>query len=236
MALPPETRTPTTPSVPVIDDDVCECQPPQTANVKLHFTVRSDDGGRWLEEALKRRRIPVVSYRNFFVFRLTASPPPFVYTIFPRCRFVNVSGVKDFDHVQQAVDVFNETFKTSVKVEETVVDNSTSSGRLVCARHHPLGRLSLPRLKRCLDAANQSVPREQRLHLGLRPFSFPGGVLRFGGSGGSNGGKGSAILFTNAKYVIVGAKSAEAVRRVHKRICAITRQSATTSTPETWSA
>ena len=157
-----------------------------------------------------------------------------VYTIFPQKGYVNVSGVRGFDRIPLAVNLFNDAFKSHVKLAETVVDNSTSSGRLLCCTHRTSGKLSLPRFKRFLDTDPRA--RQQRLCLGLRPFHFPGGILRFRSDCCKKKKLGSVILFSNAKYVIVGAKSTEDIQAIHQSVCALTTACTKTSTLGTWSA
>lgn len=223
------------------------------------------------------RLVQAKARRNFIVVKLPVTIPPIqpwhssprescscVYTIFPERGYVNVSGVRNFYQIQFALDVFNEAFKTCVQRTEVAVDNSTSSGQLLCNAEHPTGRLNLPRLKHFIESESahaQSLVRSApRLH--LRPFYFPGAILRFTDTSFTfkekekekeeqnplkrrgrarrrrrrrTDGRGSAILFSNGKYVIVGAKSPDDIQLVHRRVCALTSTSATTSTPATGS-
>jgi hypothetical protein len=158
-----------------------------------------------------------------------------VYTIFPDRGYVNVSGVGDFGEIGPALDWFNSVFKTSVSMRRAKVDNSTSSGRLACAHAaHASGRLNLPRFKNYIEH-NCAEAREKRLRFSLRPFYFPGGVLQCGRRGAPDR-KGSAILFANAKYVLVGPKSPEEIGELHRLVCALTTKYTSAATQATPSA
>ncbi|MCG8669261.1 MAG: hypothetical protein MI867_07585 [Pseudomonadales bacterium] len=116
----------------------CKCTPPMTSNVKFHFKCIPQTVG--LESVLNNitKRIALVYprlehtlvyKRNFAVLKLNTRDN-LVYTIFPRSGHVNVTGVKNFNHIPRALHIFNKLFGACVLQSDVTVDNSTSSGQL----------------------------------------------------------------------------------------------------------
>lgn len=201
-------------------------------------TIATDIIWHCVLTAFVEQSINITVCRNFIIIKLSPRAADthlrkFVYTVFPGSGHINVSGVKDFAHIQSALDVFNQIFKTGATLADIKVDNSTSSGRLLCHCDDTCSssnsrRLNLYLLKRFVD----SDPASQAagFYLSLRPHFFPGAVLRRRGQAAKK--RASVILFANCKFVIVGAKSPEHIRETHRAVCALTRQCMTMSRGE----
>lgn len=234
----------------------CHCIEPIVSNVKLHFRVNDVDifGGVNINIRaacdivtnhidIYQNQTTESSYHikarlcdNFILVRCkprkratSITSKAIVFTIFPNSGHVNVCGVRDFDVVRNVLVLFNRIFKTTLELNSVTIDNSTSSGKLLC---HALGkntkRLNLAGLKRFIQQDSECI--ERGLQLSLRPHFFPGGVLRQGK------GKCSILLFATCKYVIVGAKTQSEITRAHRLTCALTRRWSRTTTLETSSA
>jgi hypothetical protein len=129
------------------------CSPPTVSNVKFHFTIfpsgaekdisdflrqlQPDEqssprvGQHSAREAAFKEHFSHPSFcRNFIILR--GRERSWVYTLFLKSGYVNVSGVRNFGLIPDAVQLFNQVFDTQAVWEHAVVDNSTSSGILRC--------------------------------------------------------------------------------------------------------
>ena len=163
-----------------------------TSNVKFHFHIRAQREESELWHPEKSAASDVISrrdHRNFSVYRVKR----LVFTIFQGRHYVNVTGVKNFELISEAVNTFNLFFREKVLLSDITIDNSTSSGSLG-------KRVNLVATRCFLDSEKNSTG----YRLSLRPHYFPGGVLR-------KKGHNTVIIFATGKYIIVGAKSPETV-------------------------
>lgn len=163
----------------------------ETHNVKFHFKV---DKKECLEYCLRKK----LKNRNFDIHRIGKK----VFTVFTSGH-VNVTGVKSFDRVNESVLAFTSEFGLSFQncCETIVIDNSTSSACVLLCNNE---RIDLSSLKGKVENST----------LSLRPHFFPGAVLR-------RKNKCTIIVFTTGRFIIIGAKSQEAVCEAYRTICAI---------------
>lgn len=190
---------------------------PTICNIKFRFSLVGEKINlplaRSETELLKDERVGVKHVNNFVVIR----DGRIVFTIFHKSGHVNVSGVRDFSKIEEALAIFNRLFKTAVSREKITVDNSTSSGSLFTPliasseKIVAVQRLNLKELKNRVESVGGE---ESTLH--LRPHFFPGAVFR-------RKGKSTLIVFTTGKFIIVGAKNRLQIREAHRALCAITR-------------
>jgi len=138
-------------------------------------------------------------HSNFTVVRVGG----FVFIIFPNSGCVNISSIKNFDNIKDAINVFNHHFSTNIQREHIVVDNSTASGQLSGE-----GIIQLFKL------IQSPIVDSARLTVSIRPHYFPSATIR---------GKpiqvqpkrkqkcrsdfATCIIFSNRKFIIVGGKS-----------------------------
>jgi TATA-box binding protein (TBP) (component of TFIID and TFIIIB) len=202
-----------------MDSAPCSCQVPKLHNVKFHFKGPIFQSTVELQQCLLRAAfqqpcpLRTVKYcRNFIVLRV-ASKQRLTFTLFPKSGHVNVSGVRNFDHIPSALAVFNKIFDWPVSIREVAVDNTTSSGSFSCCLPPSLNpkTLDIVRLKGHFDSG---LPEGGSLS--LRPDHFPGCVLKVPGYN-------SVIIFANCKYVIVGAKRRKDILQTREKACAIIR-------------
>ena len=140
---------------------------------------------------------------------------------------MNVSGVRTFFDICNALQNFNSAFKTDIGFCDVIIDNSTSTGLIrLCDSGR---RLNLHRLQQhILCTKYQQKADRYIVHFSLRPHFFPGGVLRL-----YKPFRGSAIVFSSRKYIIVGARSCEEINATVELLCACIHRSLRTSTPAT---
>lgn len=200
-------------------------------NIKFHFVISSlaslssQDVQDLFSDSRSFKEIKL--YRNFIVLR--SATTKLVFTIFPKSGHINASGVRKFHLLQEALDNFNNEFSFRVSLEQCVIDNSTSSGRLCAAcssylcfssntlqqqqQQHNKRKISLYKLK---DKVEQQQGRGEELCFSLRPHFFPGGVLR-------RKDKCTIITFSSGNFIVIGAKSLEEIREAVQTLCAIIR-------------
>ena len=199
-----------------MDRAFCCCKLPKVHNVKFHFKcpIFHSKAGlqrRLLEATFQQPPIlRTVKYcRNFAVLKVNPQKQ-LTFTIFPKSGHVNVSGVPTFDHISEALSVFNELFGCVVTARQIAVDNSTSSGSFSCCLlPDSQAKLDIVGLKNYLDS---ELPEGGSFS--LRADHFPGCVLKVPGYN-------SVILFANCKYVIVGAKGRKDILQTREQACAL---------------
>ncbi len=123
------------------------------------------------------------------------------FIIFPKNGCINISGVKSFAGINRIPPLIFHHFHLNICPDNITVDNSTASGNLL-----PVQPLHLHKLK---------VTEGWFIH--IRPHVFPAAVIRK-----KVQKKGSIILFTNGKFIIVGGKSLTDIENAYKTLCQIT--------------
>ena len=171
-----------------------------TCNVKGHFYVQTPIT---LPEHIEPH---IVRRNNFWTFR-RPSDFSFVYVIFPRRGYVNVSGIKAFDECERALTTFEQLFH-ALATSGFCVDNSTASGCFTLHDSHQ--RLHLPDLLRVRDTHPCTIS--------IRPDYFPAALVRPTAAAATapaleQHSISTCILFANGKFIIVGSKSPEQTTR-----------------------
>ena len=175
----------------------------RTTNVKGHFTVSTPIT---IPEILQSQ---VKHHGNFWTVRLhhltsltPISSQKLVYVVFPTCGHVNVSGIKDFNECDIAKLEFERLFDVRA-LSAFNIDNSTSCGKL------PFASLDLLKLySLVVSGQGPAFP----CTISIRPHYFPSVLLRPKHCHQIS----TSILFTNGKFIVIGAKSpAQTARTVH---------------------
>lgn len=168
-----------------------------TNNVKFHFKTNSSVYHRLQQSQQNQQQTQKKT--NFCVKRINS----FVYIIFNNGH-VNVTGVKNFNKIREAVKVFAENFELvfNFLIKSIKIDNSTTSAFIELNKP-----LNLSLLYNQINNATVS----------LRPHFFPGAVLR-------RKHLPTIIVFSTGSIIIIGAKSIEQVQDSFKLICAIMKK------------
>jgi len=155
----------------------------------------------------------VVRHNNFISMKVEK----YSCIIFLKSGHVNISGIKDFADIKEAVCCFNRHFGTDVQEDNIIIDNSTASGQLSCKS------ICLPKLR------SNPLCIEGTITVSIRPHYFPSALIRqtckshnHKQSNNIAGEKLSTIiLFANGKFNIVGCKSESAIHKTWIQLCAI---------------
>jgi len=174
---------------------------PKIHNLKIHFViekaVRSHLESR-IEELKSTYRYKVKNHHNFVVFRGDIKDS-FVFIIFPKSGFVNVTKLKGFEDISESVKFFCDLFHISRHsiTSGIVIDNITATGSFQKS-------LNLQILKElCSDSA-------------YNPNFFPGLFVRRS--------IGTIIVFHSGRYCLVGAKCMENLMDLYQEILVIIRK------------
>ena len=168
----------------------------QVKNVKIHFKAKLSAE---IPSTLKGN---CKSHSNFITVRIK----PYVCTIFQKSGHVNMSGIPNFEKINQALSLFNSHFFTNIREEDIVVDNSTTSGNLsISEKNIPLDKLN---------------GNSDKVTVFIRPHFFHSAVIRPGKSADH---RGTVVLFSNGKYFIVGCKSVPDITETVSQLCALTK-------------
>lgn len=186
---------------------------PSVKNVKIHFKVIDKflTIPPSLEDSTKY-------HSNFATVRIN----PYVFIMFLKSGHVNVSGIKNFEDINTAIQVFNRHFSLNIHRDNITIDNSTASGEF----NHSI---ILQKLRQ--------IP--SNLRVSIRPYCFPSALIRpppnhkKGNSYIKKTNKektsentvdiASIILFANGKYIIVGAKSEHQILTTFKKLSDMVR-------------
>ena len=192
----------------------CSRCTPAVSNVKIHFKVPPDQPLCVPDDGDDAGAVCVFS--NFFTYRDPASS--LVFTVFHQNQntrvHVNASGLRRFADHHSTLLTFDAIFGTATAGRvQCTVDNSTASGQ--CSSSSGCSDLNLHHLRH-VDTAPFTVS--------IRPHFFPAALLRSPGS--RIGGKlqqperrpATAIVFSNGKYVIVGARSAAHLHYTYRHL------------------
>jgi len=145
----------------------------------------------------------VVYHNNFLTVRFDSLS----CVIFPKSGHVNISGIKDFSCIKEALICFNHQFDSDICEDVIIIDNSTASGRLPC---HPI---CIPKL-----IGNDLVT------VSIRQQFFPSAVIRpkRRAQEQREDKLATIILFANGKFNIVGGKSERSIHQTWLLLCALT--------------
>ena len=177
---------------------------PRVVNVKCRFPLQSTI------VIYPSARCRVTRTKNLIVLRAFH----YAFTIFAKnnsdresvifeAKSVNVTGIRNFGDIKQAVRVFNFITRQCIHAKEAIIDCTTASGSTKNAIP-----LNLSLIKYRLDQENKNF------RVSFDPHFFPGAVLR-------QKGFGTVLLFASGKYVIVGAKSQKNIEDTHTATCRI---------------
>ena len=142
-------------------------------------------------------------HSNFSVTRVQN----FVYTIFPKGRHVNISGIKNFENIKEALITFNGQFDTNITRDNIIIDNLTASGQLTKQNIH------LSKLLHCAGRDNVIIS--------VRPYYFPSALIRPKDRTGRDNLT-TGLLFANGKFIIIGGKSLTTIENTYTKLCALT--------------
>jgi hypothetical protein len=156
------------------------------------------------------------------------------FTVFPKGCSVIVTGLSHPDEVVPALrrlaEIVGAPAGEIARWERRTV-NSTHTGSVVCSDGRTSIREALDRLRR--GAAPDDDDDASAASISFRTQFFPGILLRWGDL------RGSANLFDNGRYILVGTRREGETRRLYERLCALTRDNWTTllpGTPCVWTA
>lgn len=150
-----------------------------------------------------------VQHSNFFTVRYNQ----YVYSVFDKSSHINVSGIRNFDDIKGAVMMFNAQFSADINVNNISVDNCTASGKL--EKNHIV----------CVQKI--LAEREKHsVHVRIRSRIFPSIIIRQAKRRQLQGEekRGTIILFSNKKFIIVGCNSLSSVQKTFQTLCALTQQ------------
>ena len=179
---------------------------PQVYNVKIHFTLKED-----LIECVKlsslRKR-----FSNYYTIRFPGDR--IAYTIFPKSKFVNITGIPNFAAIPHAVKRFNEDFQCNVTKEDVIIDNSTATGQFDLS---VFAEDAIP-LRQIKYVFERDTHQEDCSSVTLCPKYFPAAVFRRFTSGKKQP---TVVLFSSGKFNILGARGAGEVLDTYRWICAV---------------
>jgi TATA-box binding protein (TBP) (component of TFIID and TFIIIB) len=177
-----------------------ESDGPVINNLKIRFTIFRKQLPKLREEIKKLSTVQSVkTHHNFIVFKNS-----FVFIIFFNSGTVNITGIKSFSNISDAICCFCTTFnisRSSIK-SETIVDNITATGSF--------GRtVNLRNLK---ETINNGGKTESKISAAsFNPNYFPAVFCKTFGIG-------TVLVFGSGKYNIVGAKCQEHVLEIFRLI------------------
>lgn len=176
----------------------------EVKNVKLHFKSPIK-GKQNVEKQMEEEQTSYRTFDNFITFRLDG----FTFTFFLKSGHVNVSGIPSFESIGKPIACFNRVFKTNIDLSECKVDNTTASGKLP----ENLFPLYLHRLV--------EHGKKHGFLVTIRPHYFPSALIRPLPEEKTR--LATAILFTNGKFIIVGAATREKIDTTWRRLTALIR-------------
>lgn len=204
------------------------------SNVVALFRVEGgEEGRRVLHERCQGRPagLGVRRIRNFFVLRPQGRRGP-SFTVFPRGGRVVATGIPSAEGVDGAVRLFSAALG-GLPCSGARVVNATYCGRVpptIASRAGGEGVLSA--LEAAAGAApSPATPEGEIPQLSFRAQCFPGARARWPHA------RGTANVFNNGKFVLVGVRSREEACRLSALLLrAVTSGSSTTSSAGTWCA
>lgn len=203
---------------------MCVISEPQLKNLVVFFRVPKEDIPKLIK--LPAAQDFGKTCRNFFVLRLDnrgnicqsrvskkrGERRGLSFTIFPNKGGVIVTGLATETEISSALTSFANVAKVGKNTppvewfKKTV--NSTLSGSVSCFKTD----LSLYHL---LENSKERLRVQKKISVNFRTHSFPGILVKWDGLAGS------ANLFDNGQYVIVGAKSSSQTKDLYDKLCAL---------------
>lgn len=177
----------------------------KVSNVKGHFFVKTPLPADTLTST-ENKGYTITHHSNFSTVKLCANAhhSPYVYVVFPKRGYVNVSGIRDFNECELARVKFEHVLGVKA-ITKFRIDNSTASGQF------PFQRIHLPDLLRV-----QTNHRGYPCTISLRPHYFPAALVRPLDHVRRRRQIGTCILFANSKFIVVGSRSpAQTAHSVH---------------------
>ena len=159
---------------------------PIVSNIKFRFTIQCESMSALV--TLLKERFNARTYGNFAVLRIVRT----TYTVYSN-KCVNVTGVRNFSLMQEAVQLFCSAIGISQEhdTSPTIIDNLTANG-------HFQQRVSLFELCQTINANPQ-----RSFQPTFNPNYFPGAILR--------SGQGTITVFGTGSYVVVGCKTRDKI-------------------------
>ena len=179
---------------------------PEVNNVKVHLKLPDNSSRKLLYDKLNETN--AVRHNNYYIVREEKAKT--VYSIFPKSGFVNITGVRNFDEVENALAAFNKKFKQNIPLDQLKIDNSTASARITDAKSSNDVQINLEHVKYLIDNETSfSI-----LKATLSPANFPGIVIRSKTSP-------TCLIFTSGRFNVVGAKGKQDLSNTYQWLCAI---------------
>jgi TATA-box binding protein (TBP) (component of TFIID and TFIIIB) len=174
---------------------------PSICNLKAHINLKG------LSSCIKQLNLSLEGkeknqVRNYIVVR-----EKFIYTIFPRHGYINVSNIKNWEELLEVLPHFANSFNVDIyqiSEQRLKVDNTTSGG-------HFRRQINLVKLKELFNNnIDQQFPKAVFHYDRNR---FPGAFLK-------SKSLGTAVLHTSGGYSIIGAKSQKDIDFIYSWMCA----------------
>lgn len=169
---------------------------PKIRNIKYHFRVEPISFPNHL---LDRAKI----HNNFIVLKISEDGYKFVYIIFSKSGFVNVTGIRGFHELKPSLSLFTKYFGYVVPYQKIVIDNIVSSGSL------NLKSSRCARLK--LEDIKTKLKEDKNYFISLNVHYFPGLIIRH-----KFKKHGTIILFSTGSYIIQGCKNVKSTYKTYK--------------------
>ncbi len=178
---------------------------PRVNNLKVHITL-TNVGKEKLFQSLS---LPPLSENIKFCNNLFVARGINTYIVFPASGYVNITGVKNFSMMDKVIPNFCSFFqldKTDV-ASNVIIDNISATGNFG-------QKINLTKLKEKFGKA-EGQGQEIYLKVSYNRNSFPGAFCRtqFG----------TATLFANGKYVLVGIGCQENMTKLFLKMRALIR-------------
>ena len=191
-------------------------------NVKIHFKLTSPLTDL---DSLKKSDFSIKKHSNYYIVREKSGYC--VYSIFLKSGYVNVTGIRKFSQIVPTLQNFNKKFKQNITIDKVKVDNSTVTGRFEILyeskeEKKPKIYLNLEQIKFLLDNHTEY----KHIKANLTPANFPGIIIR-------SKNLPTALVFTSARFTIVGGKTKQSIVKTHQQLCAIIEKYMKIFTPAT---
>ena len=186
-------------------------------------------GGRKNGREKRRRRRRREGKKNFFILRRNSIS----YTVFPHSGNVIATGLRDRSVVQSTLDEFrrmlggDSSSSSSSSFWPRTVVNSTYLGQIGC-NSNSSGSSRRKNVSICKVLAWCKTKEEHKsdLSINFRSQFFPGARVKW------NRLSGTANVFNNGKYVLVGVREDWQAEKLRNGLCALMTRYWTTTRPE----
>ena len=196
-----------------MDAYVKSSKQPTIHNIKFHFKL---DCGFNYHKHVRLHNLKSKCWGNYYTFKLANKKKP-AFSFFPKSKFVNVTGVANFDDITKTVSDFNILFDTCVDPNKVIIDNITACGSFEEAARDNAS-LCKKRCKINLSNVRKLIIKQDEykdINLSLYPLHFPGLVIRFPNK------LPTCVLFSSGKFTIVGAKNADEIHKAYSKLCTV---------------